>query len=304
MIDFHCHILPGLDDGSSNVDESIAMAKALAGAGYTRVCCTPHCMKGYYEHTPQQVREATLMLQADLDNAGIDLTLGPGMEYNLDEYFTSFADDLMPLGDSPLVLCEAPNQANPGIIREGLDLIIAKGFIPLIAHPERSQYFYEILARRVARGASHDHSTATSDFRQEASAVLPPRPKNFLQRLFSPRSTRRAPQPLNPSTAQAAQDVLPELCLFQANLGSFTGFYPPGTQQRAYELLKAGVYHCVASDLHNLVMASKILEFGIDKFVCNPILKELARRTTADLRQLAAQMLPEGKSGEQQELRF
>ena len=97
MIDYHCHILPAIDDGAVSIDESIAMAKSLSDFGYKTVCCTPHCIKGYYDITPQKVREATLMLQADLDNADIPLELWPGMEYMLDEYFSEHADDLLPL---------------------------------------------------------------------------------------------------------------------------------------------------------------------------------------------------------------
>ena len=134
MIDFHSHILPGLDDGAVTIDESIAMSKALELFGYKTVCCTPHCIKGYYELTPKRVREATLMLQADLDNADILLELWPGMEYMLDECFAEFADDLLPLGDTRLVLCEAPQRAHPEIVQEGLELIIEKGFVPLVAH--------------------------------------------------------------------------------------------------------------------------------------------------------------------------
>ena len=70
------------------------------------------------------------MLQADLDNAGIHLNLWPGMEYMLDEYFCENVDDLMPLGETNLILCEAPPQAHPESVQGGLRLIIDKGFIP------------------------------------------------------------------------------------------------------------------------------------------------------------------------------
>ena len=114
MIDFHSHILPAVDDGAVSIDESIAIARALADFGYKTVCCTPHCIKGYYDLTPQKVRETTFMLQADLDNAEISLELWPGMEYMLDECFVEFADDLLPLGETNLILCEAPQQAHQG----------------------------------------------------------------------------------------------------------------------------------------------------------------------------------------------
>jgi len=77
--------------------------------------------------------------------------------------------------------------------------------------------------------------------------------------LFAPRATRYA---------------LPEVCLFQANLGSFTGYYGESVQRRAYELLKQGVYTALASDLHDGSSVSKILAY--DKFETNPLLQKLA----------------------------
>jgi protein-tyrosine phosphatase len=298
MIDLHCHILPGLDDGAVSIDEAILMAKALAEAGYRRVCCTPHCLKGYYEHSPRQVREATLMLQADLDNAGVELELGPGMEYCLDECLKTFADDLLPLGNSCLVLCEAPHHANPYFVIEGLELILSKGFIPLIAHPERSRFFYNILAEI----GSHEQSAATADFKQEARPEPQFKPKKIWQRLLPSRAPR--PAPGDCEAAPGFEARIPAGCLFQANLGSFTNFYPNGTMQRAYQMLKAGQYHCIASDLHNSAMVEKTLKAGVLKFETNPLLKKLAGRTPADLEQISARMRQAEKNGEQQEFGF
>ena len=263
MIDFHCHILPGLDDGAATIDDSIAMAKVLADFGYTTVCCTPHCIKGYYDITPQKVREATLMLQADLDNADIRLELWPGMEYMLDECFAEFVDDLQPLGDTRLILCEAPQQAHPGVVLKSLELIIDRGYVPLIAHPERTRYFYEMLTK--------------SDAPEEKCEVLSETPtgakeNSFLRRLFAPRASRFVPQRDNVSTV--LQKKLPEGILFQANFGSFSGFYGEAIQRRAYELLKLGVFSAVASDLHDGGSAETVLIR--DKIENNPLLNKIA----------------------------
>lgn len=259
MIDFHSHILPAIDDGAVTIDESIAMSKALAGFGYKTVCCTPHCIKGYYDLTPHKVREATLMLQADLDNADIHLELWPGMEYMLDECFAEFADDLQPLGETRLILCEAPQQAHPGVVRESLQLIIDKGYMPLIAHPERTEYFYQMLC--------------PPDAGRVRPPTVEPTPKQsvFIRRLwpFTSSSARLASRGADiPHTAQL------DACLFQSNLGSFTGFYGELVQRRAYELLKKGVYSTLASDLHDSGSASKILVS--DKIDTNPFLKKLS----------------------------
>ena len=275
MIDFHTHILPALDDGAVTVDDSIAMAESLAAFGYTCVCCTPHCIKGYYDLTPQKVREATLMLQADLDGAGIEIELWPGMEYMLDESFHVFVDDLLPVGETRLVLCEAPPQSNPKFVIDGLKQILSKGLFPLIAHPERTDFFYEQLR-------SHDMKHEKSDAQsvhcgpKERERSQAEGPRSVLKRLwpFPPkvacsgdRSSRDAANPFS-------RAALPGDCFFQANLGSFTGFYGPKVQRNAYALLKRGVYTALASDLHDSLAAAAVLVQ--DKFENNPFLKKLA----------------------------
>lgn len=264
MIDFHCHLLPALDDGAVSIDESLAMAKSLAAFGYKTVTCTPHCIKGYYDLSPHKVREATLMLQSDLDNAGIALELQPGMEYMLDECFSSFADDLLPLGNTRLVLCEAPHQAHPGFVRENLELILAKGFVPLIAHPERTEYFYQaIMAKGKGLKVAESKSTEALTRQQRSPGLL----KRFFSRGGS------EPLALNPSP-ERDDSSLPTQILFHANLGSFTGYYGEAVQRRAYELLKLNVYTTLASDLHDGGSVAKVLVH--DKFAMNPLLKKLA----------------------------
>lgn len=56
MIDWHSHILPGIDDGAADIEQSLAMASALAAAGFTTVYCTPHLMRGCYETGNDRVR--------------------------------------------------------------------------------------------------------------------------------------------------------------------------------------------------------------------------------------------------------
>jgi protein-tyrosine phosphatase len=272
MIDFHTHILPALDDGAITVDDSIAMAKALASFGYKTVCCTPHCIKGYYDLTSQQVREATLMLQADLDNEGIDLELWPGMEYMLDEYFSEFAEDLLPLGNTKLVLCEAPPQAHPVFVQEGFELIIDKGFVPLVAHPERTPFFYEKLSSgKEERGKREGAFTGKEDMGGEQSSS-----KGFLKKFWPFASHVPRPASLEFQESSHPLPLTPflERCIFHANLGSFTGFYGQKVQRNAYELLKHGAYTALASDLHESRTAADVLVQ--DKFDNNPFLEKLA----------------------------
>ena len=272
MIDFHTHILPALDDGAITVDDSIAMAKSLSSFGYKTVCCTPHCIKGYYDLAPQQIREATLMLQADLDNEGIDLELWPGMEYMLDEYFREFAEDLLPLGNTKLVLCEAPLQAHPGFVQEGLELVFEKGYVPLVAHPERTPFFYEKLSSgKEERGKREGAFIGEESMGGEQSSL-----QGFLKKFwpFAPHVSCPASLEFNDTSHPLSLTPSLEGCIFHANLGSFTGFYGPKVQRNAYELLKLGAYTALASDLHESRTAVDVLVQ--DKFDNNPFLKKLA----------------------------
>lgn len=277
MIDFHCHILPAVDDGAVSIDESISMARSLSAFGYKTVCCTPHCIKGSYDITPQKVREATLMLQADLDNADVQLELWPGMEYMLDEHFSDYVDDLLTLGGTKLVLCQAPPRAHTDYILEGLRLIVEKGFVPFIAHPERSQYFYETLTERETwnreRDESKDQKTRDVKSRDEECQQ---RSRRFFKKFwpFAPKSSRSVSQESLMSASRGPRPAFPEGCHFHANLGSFTGFYGSQVQARAYEILKNSAYTGIASDLHNSASVVPVLQR--DKLALNPLLKKLS----------------------------
>src|SRR6476646_7794988 len=75
MIDMHCHILPGIDDGATDLSVSIGIAKAFVADGVTVVACTPHILPGLYANSGPQIRTATAALQQTLDEVGIPLRL-------------------------------------------------------------------------------------------------------------------------------------------------------------------------------------------------------------------------------------
>ena len=255
MIDWHCHILPGMDDGPIDVDESIAMASRLAAYGFKAVCCTPHCIKGYYDNTAQRVRDAALMLQADLDQAGVGLELWPGMEYMLDEHFAEHAGHLLPLGSTRLILCEPPQEADQELVVTNLQLIIDRGYVPLLAHPERTPFLYQNLLRNQPQVETEQRGRKS--WFKGAFGV------NLRRKSFSGVET-------------FSEDVLPTLpkqVLFQANLGTFTGYYGPSVQRRGYELLKIGIYRALASDLHDVAAADLVL--SQEKVENNPLLQKL-----------------------------
>ena len=64
MVDLHCHILPGIDDGSPDMETSLAMARIAVADGITVMACTPHIYPGLYENTGDGIRRGVAQLQA------------------------------------------------------------------------------------------------------------------------------------------------------------------------------------------------------------------------------------------------
>ena len=83
MIDLHCHLLPGVDDGARTLDDSLAMAQQAVAEGISHILVTPHHKNGKYLNPKEAVMEATATLQAELDSRGIGLTLFPGQELRI-----------------------------------------------------------------------------------------------------------------------------------------------------------------------------------------------------------------------------
>ena len=89
MIDLHCHLLPGIDDGATDISASIAMAKAFVADGVTVVACTPHILPGVYANSGPQIRTTTAALQQTLDEVGIPLRLVTGADNHITPTFVA-----------------------------------------------------------------------------------------------------------------------------------------------------------------------------------------------------------------------
>lgn len=143
--DMHSHLLPGIDDGSKTMEESIEMILALKELGYQKLICTPHVMYGYYHNTTEKILSVFEQLKQELILRKIDIDLGVSAEYNFDEELLARLEkkDLLTFGNSSYqyLLFECSYFNEP----VGLDALIieifAKGYLPVLAHPERYPYF-------------------------------------------------------------------------------------------------------------------------------------------------------------------
>lgn len=144
-LDFHSHILPGLDDGARDLDDSLMLASAMKGWGFERVYCTPH-INAIYRNTPESIRPAFEQLQEALGTHNIDLDIRMSAEYRLvPETWPEVLEKgwLMPIEDK-FILMELPISRRSEMQnispQEEFRKILSMGLTPILPHPERYGY--------------------------------------------------------------------------------------------------------------------------------------------------------------------
>lgn len=141
MIDLHCHILPGIDDGARNWDESLQMARLAVSEGITHILATPHHMNRSWMNPKHSVQSLVDELQNRLDAAEIPLTIFPGQEVrlhgeiidNMNQNEICFIDE-----GNQYVLIEFPTPEVPAYAERLFYEMQTQGITPIIAHPERN----------------------------------------------------------------------------------------------------------------------------------------------------------------------
>jgi protein-tyrosine phosphatase len=141
--DMHAHLIPGIDDGAKDLDEALALVAGMRRIGFRRLTATPHVMSDYYPNTRAGILAGAEKLNKAVRSAGIDVRLGTAAEYYLDEHFIQLLerDELLCLPDRRL-LVEISFFAEPPWLNDYLFRIQAKGYRPVLAHPERYGFFH------------------------------------------------------------------------------------------------------------------------------------------------------------------
>ena len=137
-MDMHTHILWGVDDGASCLQDSLGIIRRLKSMGLKGAYCTPHIMARYPKNTPDYLRERFEQLLADTGDEGFQLKLAA--EYMLDESFLPRLRDnseKLLTYDGKRLLIEFSRISLPGNWEEMIFLVQAQGYIPVLAHPER-----------------------------------------------------------------------------------------------------------------------------------------------------------------------
>jgi len=141
--DIHSHLIPGIDDGSPNLETSIMLVKKFVELGYKKIITTPHIMCDYYQNTPDKVLSGLDNLREELHKQNINIDISAAAEYNLDDGLGELIEkkQILTFGDN-YVLFELPFMQEPRNLQEIIFNFQMAGYKPILAHPERYTYWY------------------------------------------------------------------------------------------------------------------------------------------------------------------
>lgn len=143
VTDMHSHIIPGIDDGSPDVETSLSLVEGLVDLGYSRFIATPHILWDIYKNTPSTITPAYQALKEALATRHPSVPVDFAAEYYLDYHIDELIEEeepLLTLRDK-LVLVEFSFVSAPLDLKEKLFALQLAGYQPVIAHPERYVYF-------------------------------------------------------------------------------------------------------------------------------------------------------------------
>lgn len=158
MIDIHCHILPGIDDGAVTMEDSLVMARAAVKEGITTIIATPHHKNNQFINPKSSILTKVNDLNTVLKQENIPLTILPGQEVRiygevLEDYYK---EEILTLNHTKYLFIEFPSSSVPRYAERLLYELQTEGIIPIIVHPERNKELQEkpdLLYQFVKNGA-------------------------------------------------------------------------------------------------------------------------------------------------------
>jgi len=142
-VDMHSHILPGIDDGSKDLNSSVDFIRGLGELGIEKFICTPHIFTEVYPNSKRTIFPVLEQLRSELQSQSIDVQVEAAAEYMMDLDFVELLknDDIMPLHGKH-VLVEMSYQVETRNVEQFIFDLNIKGYQPVLAHPERYIYYH------------------------------------------------------------------------------------------------------------------------------------------------------------------
>lgn len=143
MIDTHCHILPGVDDGARDLTEALEMARVAVNDGIQTIIVTPHVAEYELTGAKQRIARHVVAFQSALQENNISLKVITGAEVRVTPELSQglSMDDLPVIGESRAILIELPFGEVPSYLGQLIFDLRLAGVTPIIAHPERNRIF-------------------------------------------------------------------------------------------------------------------------------------------------------------------
>lgn len=140
-VDFHSHLLPGIDDGCKTINDSLENIRGLQHQGVKRIITTPHIFNELYPNTPDIIREKLALLKKALVENNMDIEIEAAAEYYLDEWFCQNyrSMELLTLSGNH-ILVETNYMDRPHFLEQIFFDLQTSGYKVIFAHPERYNY--------------------------------------------------------------------------------------------------------------------------------------------------------------------
>jgi len=144
FVDMHSHLIPGIDDGSKSLEESISLIRDFQLLGYKKIITTPHIMGDFFKNSKETIYPGLKTLQDKLREEGIDIEIEAAAEYYLDEWFIEKLEKGEPLltFGNKYVLFETSYMNASSQLHQAIFKLRSSGYTPILAHPERYTYLY------------------------------------------------------------------------------------------------------------------------------------------------------------------
>lgn len=157
MIDLHCHMLPGVDDGAADLAVSLEMARIAVADGISTVVCTPHILPTVYDNSGPTICLAVSRLQAALTQAKIPLHVLPGADVHIapDLVEGLRSGRLLSVAGSRYLLFEPPHHVLPPRLQDCVFGLMTAGYVPILTHPERLTWIeqhYDVIQQLASKG--------------------------------------------------------------------------------------------------------------------------------------------------------
>ena len=155
--DIHSHLIPGIDDGSPDMETTIMLLKKFIALGYKKVITTPHVMSDYYKNTPEIILSSLDKVKTEIKKNNLSIEIEAAAEYNLEPEFEDLLEknNLLTFGPDKYLLFELSFFDEPPRVNDIIWKMREKGVSPVLAHVERYAYWhkdYDKIEEMINRG--------------------------------------------------------------------------------------------------------------------------------------------------------